>query len=100
MTSTTKDRSATIVPVQPPTRRAVALPSTPLTTRLLTFKELQAHGFVPNRATLANWIRTEGFPPGIMLGPNRRAWPEHEVAQWLSTRPTHRPRRTTARGAR
>ena len=28
------------------------------------FRELQERGIVPNRVTLANWIRDQGFPPG------------------------------------
>ena len=53
----------------------------------LRFRDLQARGIVKNWMTLRRWIETEGFPRGIKLGPNTRAFPEDEVMQWLATRP-------------
>jgi hypothetical protein len=31
-----------------------------------------------------------GFPPGMMLSPNIRAWRLDEIELWLSSRPTAR----------
>jgi predicted DNA-binding transcriptional regulator AlpA len=42
---------------------------------------------VNNWTTLLRWIETEGFPPGILLGPNSRAWYEDEIEAWLANRP-------------
>ena len=54
---------------------------------LVRFADLKARKIVNNRATLANWISSEGFPPGRMLGPNTRAWTEQEINDWLAARP-------------
>jgi predicted DNA-binding transcriptional regulator AlpA len=53
----------------------------------LRFKDLQVRGIVVNWQTLKRWIRDQGFPPGVLLGPNTRAWPETEVNEWLANRP-------------
>lgn len=68
--------------------------------RRLRFKDLQALGLVNNRATLANWIKTEGFPSGSLTGPNSRTWGEDEVEVWHASRPTARkpaPKRRKAK---
>ena len=59
-----------------------------MATVLLRFADLKARGLVRNWTTLINWIKREGFPPGILLGPNTRAWPEDEIEAWLASRPT------------
>ena len=59
-----------------------------MNTRYLRFKDLQAAGIDKNRATLSRWIRQAGFPSGVLLGPNTRAWTEDEIEQWLKSRPT------------
>jgi len=41
---------------------------------------------VSNWPTLLRWIRTEGFPQGILLGANTRAWLESDVLAWLESR--------------
>ena len=56
--------------------------------RYLRFKDLQTAGIVNNRVTLSHWIKQAGFPKGVLLGPNTRAWTEHEIKQWLKSRPT------------
>src|SRR5262249_47416891 len=43
-------------------------------------------GIVSNRQTLSRWIRYEGFPEGVLLGPNSRAWLEDGVLAWLESR--------------
>jgi predicted DNA-binding transcriptional regulator AlpA len=55
--------------------------------RRLRFADLRAAGVVKNRATLGNWIRERGFPPGQLTGPNSRTWSEAEVEAYLASRP-------------
>lgn len=57
-------------------------------TKYLRFDDLREWGIVNNRVTLGNWIRDQGFPPGLLAGPNTRLWVESEVEEWLSNRPT------------
>ena len=57
---------------------------------LLRFADLKARGIVGNWPTLLRWIAAEGFPAGLALGPNSRAWPEAEVMAWLETRRINR----------
>ena len=57
---------------------------------LLRFRDLKARGIVSNHVTLKRWIAKEGFPPGILLGPNSRAWLESDIEAWLASRPTER----------
>ena len=52
----------------------------------LRFNDLKAREIVRNRTTLARWIKKYGFPPGVLLGPNTRAWPADEVDAWLDAR--------------
>ena len=56
--------------------------------KYLRYADLRSRGIVNNRVTLSNWIRNEGFPCGILAGPNSRLWPEDEVEAWLASRPT------------
>ena len=54
--------------------------------KLLRYHDLVDRGIVNNRMTLSRWIDGQGFPPGFMLGPNSRSWPEDEVEAWLAAR--------------
>jgi predicted DNA-binding transcriptional regulator AlpA len=56
--------------------------------RYLRFADLKARGIVNNWPTLKRWIEREGFPPGIKLGRNTRAWTEDSVTEWLANRPS------------
>lgn len=58
--------------------------------RLLRFRDLKDRGIVGNHVTLKRWIEHEGFPPGLLLGPNTRAWREADVEAWLASRPSQR----------
>ena len=58
----------------------------PTSKKLLRYHDLVARKIVMNRMTLKRWIDGQGFPPGFMLGPNSRAWPENEVDAWLAAR--------------
>jgi predicted DNA-binding transcriptional regulator AlpA len=55
-------------------------------TKFVRFRDLKQRRIVENWPTLLRWIQTEGFPPGMRLGPNRRAWPESEVEAWIDSR--------------
>lgn len=63
----------------------------------LRFDDLRKRGIVHNRVTLSNWIREHGFPPGMLVGPNSRIWPEDSVEAWLASRPTA-PKPVASRG--
>ena len=52
------------------------------------FNDLKRHGIVNNRMTLWRWIKDQGFPEGVLLGPNSRAWLVQEVHSWLENRKT------------
>jgi predicted DNA-binding transcriptional regulator AlpA len=49
---------------------------------------LVRQGVFNSRMTLWRAIRDHGFPPGILITPNRRAWTEDEVDTWIASRPT------------
>jgi predicted DNA-binding transcriptional regulator AlpA len=56
--------------------------------RFVRFRDLKARGLLSNHVTLGRWIKYEGFPPGMMLGPNTRVWTEAEIEAWIASRPT------------
>ena len=58
--------------------------------RFVRFADLVAAGIVGNWVTLNRLIDVEGFPPGILLGRNTRAWSLDAVHAWLDSRPTVR----------
>jgi predicted DNA-binding transcriptional regulator AlpA len=66
---------------------------------LLRFRDLRERRIVQNWPTLLRWIEREGFPAGIRLGPNARAWPENEVATWLEGRRIPAPARQPEQAA-
>ena len=55
-------------------------------TKYLRYADLVERQIVNNRTTLARWIRDYGFPVGVLLGPNSRAWPADQVEAWLEVR--------------
>jgi predicted DNA-binding transcriptional regulator AlpA len=55
--------------------------------KYLRFKDLKERGICGNWTTLMRWIRERGFPAGVMLGPNTRAFPEDEIDAWLANLP-------------
>ena len=55
--------------------------------RYVRFSDLKAAGIVDNWVTLNERVRRDGFPPGIKLGPNTRAWAVEDVEAWLAARP-------------
>jgi predicted DNA-binding transcriptional regulator AlpA len=76
-----------------------------MTRHFLRYPDLEAAGIVRNWPGLQRLIKTHGFPRGVMLGANTRAWDEAEVEAWLASRPTGpkpvprsagRPRKTSS----
>ena len=61
-----------------------------MATLYLRYTDLVERQIVNNRTTLQRWIRDYGFPAGILLGPNSRAWPADLVDVWLETRAAER----------
>jgi predicted DNA-binding transcriptional regulator AlpA len=57
---------------------------------LLRFRDLKARGIVRNYPTLKRWQEKQGFPRGVLLGENTRAWREAEIEAWLASRPSER----------
>lgn len=62
--------------------------------RLIRYPDLVAKGIVNSRMTLKRLIDDQGFPPGILVTPNARAWNEADVDTWLANRPVGRKRST------
>jgi predicted DNA-binding transcriptional regulator AlpA len=58
--------------------------------RLLRFPDLIARGLFNSRMTLKRAIDTQGFPPGVLITPNARAWDEAAIDAWLASRPAAR----------
>jgi predicted DNA-binding transcriptional regulator AlpA len=58
--------------------------------RMIRFPDLVARGIFTSRMTLKRAIDTQGFPAGVLLTPNCRAWPEDDVNAWLANRPSRR----------
>jgi hypothetical protein len=54
------------------------------------FHDLRAAGIVGNWPQLYNLIDDYGFPAGVMLSPNARAWKVEDVRAWLDGRPMER----------
>lgn len=55
-------------------------------TKLLRFPDLKHRNIVRNWPTLLRLINREGFPAGVRLGSNMRAWPEDEIEAWIESR--------------
>lgn len=58
--------------------------------KLLRYPDLVAKGIVASRMTLKRLIDRHGFPPGMLVTPNARAWNEADVDAWLLARPSSR----------
>jgi hypothetical protein len=63
--------------------------ATPLP-RFVRYRHLQDAGIIDSWQTLCRLIDEHGFPPGIFLSPNVRAWNVDEVERWLAGRPSQR----------
>jgi predicted DNA-binding transcriptional regulator AlpA len=58
--------------------------------KLIRYNDLVEKGVVNSRMTLKRLIDTQGFPPGVLITPNARAWDEAEVDGWIASRPAAR----------
>jgi predicted DNA-binding transcriptional regulator AlpA len=56
----------------------------------IRYPDLVAKGVVNSRMTLKRLIDTRGFPPGVLITPNARAWDERDVDAWIAARPAAR----------
>ena len=61
------------------------------------FADLKARGIVTNRPQLNRMISEYGFPAGVMLTPNARAWDNDEISAWLSKRGSEKRKTNVAR---
>jgi predicted DNA-binding transcriptional regulator AlpA len=55
---------------------------------LLRFKDLQRLNVAKSWPQLRHMQKRYGFPAGILLGSNTRAWHAQKVKEWLEARPT------------
>jgi hypothetical protein len=54
------------------------------------YAHLEAAGIVTSWTALNRLIAHDGFPPGVLLSRNVRAWRVDDVQRWLDARPTAR----------
>jgi hypothetical protein len=57
----------------------------------LRFRDLQARNIVQSWTQLKRLIELYGFPPGYMISPNARGWPENQIDEYLKSRPVEGP---------
>ena len=58
--------------------------------RYYRYSDLVKARIVNNRTTLSRWIKNYGFPAGVYLGPNTKAWPAEDIERWLAKRASER----------
>jgi predicted DNA-binding transcriptional regulator AlpA len=56
----------------------------------IRYPDLVAKGIVNSRMTLKRLIDFQGFPAGVLITPNARAWDEAAVDAWIAARPAAR----------
>jgi predicted DNA-binding transcriptional regulator AlpA len=62
--------------------------------KYLRYKDLKERNVVRNWPTLVRLINTQGFPTGIRIGAQARAWEDAEVEAWLESRRIATPARS------
>jgi predicted DNA-binding transcriptional regulator AlpA len=62
----------------------------PPLSRYIRYRDLVVAGIVGSWMQLHRMILAEGFPEGIMLSANIRAWRADDIERWLASRPTAR----------
>jgi hypothetical protein len=67
-----------------------------MTETYLSFADLDERGIVHNRTQLANLIKKQGFPPGILLSRRTRRWPWSEIQAWIEARRAAQPQSVAA----
>jgi predicted DNA-binding transcriptional regulator AlpA len=73
-----------------PDRRASGDSDPAALPQLVRFNDLVAAGIVSSWQQLLRMMANDGFPAGIRLSRNVRAWPAAEIVDWLQRRPTER----------
>jgi hypothetical protein len=66
----------------------------------IRFTDLVDAGIVTSWMQLSRLIDTQGFPTGVLLSTNTRAWRRDEIDLWLASRPTARKAVCLAGGRR
>jgi predicted DNA-binding transcriptional regulator AlpA len=56
----------------------------------IRYPDLVAKGIVNSRMTLKRLIDFQGFPAGVLITPNARAWDEAAIDAWIAARPAAR----------
>ena len=72
----------------------------PPLSRYIRYRDLEAAGIAGSWTQLHRMMAAEGFPEGVMLSANVRAWPLDQVERWLASRPTAKKKVTPFRGRR
>ena len=62
--------------------------------KFLRFNDLKQRNIVRNWPTLVRLMNQHGFPTGIRISAQARAWEESEVEAWLETRRITSPPRS------
>jgi predicted DNA-binding transcriptional regulator AlpA len=62
--------------------------------KFLRFNDLKQRNIVRNWPTLVRLMNQQGFPTGIRISAQARAWEEAEVEAWLETRRIASPPRS------
>jgi predicted DNA-binding transcriptional regulator AlpA len=84
------------VPPAPPDQRSPhgltddSAAPVPLLPIYLRFRDLKASNVVASWTQLARMVDDEGFPAGVWLSANIRAWKLTDVQAWLERRPVAR----------
>jgi predicted DNA-binding transcriptional regulator AlpA len=71
-----------------------------LSLELLRYKDLRRLGVVSSWPQLRRMQELYGFPSGLLLGPNSRAWRVLDVEKWLAERPTEPSKPVMERAAK
>jgi predicted DNA-binding transcriptional regulator AlpA len=77
-------------PIDEARKRALAIEEArrrALAKEIFKFSDLVLLGYVDDRATLRRWIKDQGFPAPLVLGPNSLGWIANEVHGWIGARP-------------
>ena len=67
-------------------RLACLLKVKTMTSKLLSFCDLQELGVVNNRTQLSRLIENSAFPRGFLISARARRWPDKEVDEWVEMR--------------
>jgi predicted DNA-binding transcriptional regulator AlpA len=63
-------------------------PADKLLPTFVKFKDLRRAGIAASWPTLLRLIKQQGFPQGVWLGANSRAWEVSSILAWIKDRPT------------